>query len=448
MTRLSSFRRVVVPVLIGLTVACGSDGDGGNPMAPSANPITASLDPVAPGASSANVTFAVRGVVGRDCHVCGVGSAQFGTGIPAGTPLAATFTFDPRTPPTPTFEPNRVDYFGVSVLVTVGSASLSGNDPSMAKIQIADGPPYGDSYSLIVDGGFRTGSIAGVSIDHFIWVVSGPSSLFLGTDLPVEPFALTRLGSRVCIGNCFRGRILEGRIDSLTDRERNAPFPISGDSFDAGSGTVPATNARTPRLPVGERDLHTQSAWHIRGVVRSPSRRRSWTFGPSLPDTTMPWPGWRSTDGSSPSASRWPGGPAGSWFTSSEFTDRRSESEHPTSTSWSVSGCETEATRIPMGSGFKHVGTRTAPSLMSRPPRGSGSVCAPATRVRPLTARPQRSVSPRVAPRNSSASTWRWPSNTRTTSTRTSSRRRTTSTIRTRGTRGGHRLTQSLPAFT
>ena len=75
MTRLSSFRRVVVPVLIGLTVACGSDGDGGNPMAPSANPVTASLDPVAPG------------VVGRDCHVCGVGSAQFGTGIPAGTPL-------------------------------------------------------------------------------------------------------------------------------------------------------------------------------------------------------------------------------------------------------------------------------------------------------------------------------------------------------------------------
>ena len=167
-------------------------------------------------APASDLTFALRGAVGLNCFICSEGSEAFGTGISAGTPVTATFTFDPQTPPTPSFESNRMDYYGVSVRVTVGSESLSGNNSLTAKIQIADGPPYGDSYSVIVEGGFRTGTIGGVRIDDFIWVVSGPSTLFSSTDLPSEPFTLARLGNRVCMGDCFRGEILEGRIDSFT----------------------------------------------------------------------------------------------------------------------------------------------------------------------------------------------------------------------------------------
>ncbi len=167
---------------------------------------------------SQSVTFAFDG---------DIGPSDFGTGIPRGARVSGTFTISANTrPTTPSREdpsnPNRVDYFGVSVEFTVtssqGSESVSGNDPSTSYISIANGPPFGDSYSVIVRGGFSAGRIAGVLIDQFIWVVSAPESLFGNTSLPLSAFSLDRLGSRLCIGDCFRGEILEGDIDSWSVR--------------------------------------------------------------------------------------------------------------------------------------------------------------------------------------------------------------------------------------
>ena len=160
------------------------------------------------------VTFAFDGDVGR---------SDFGTGVPPGARVSGTFTISANTlPTTPSREdpsnPDRVDYFGVAVEFTVtssrGSESVSGNDPSTSYISIANGPPFGDSYSVIVRGGFSAGRIAGVRVDQFIWVVSATESLFANTSLPLCAFSLDRLGSRLCIGDCFRGEILEGDIDS------------------------------------------------------------------------------------------------------------------------------------------------------------------------------------------------------------------------------------------
>ena len=167
-------------------------------------PDTALLEPKGPSSGQCLFTFAFEGVVGRDCFVCEAGSGAFGRGVPPGTPLRGRFTFDPDTRPTASFEPNRVDYFGVSVRLTVGAESVSGNTPSRAKIQIHNGPPSGDSYSLIVEGGFSSGSIAGVRIDKFSWVVSGTASLFSDTSLPPVPFSLDR------------GQILEGQISRVS----------------------------------------------------------------------------------------------------------------------------------------------------------------------------------------------------------------------------------------
>ncbi len=160
------------------------------------------------------VTFAFEGNISQ---------SAFGTGIPPGARIAGTFTVSANTPPTtPSREdpsnPNRVDYFGVAVEFTItssrGSESVSGNDPSTSYISIANGPPFGDSYSVIVRDGFGAGRIAGVLIEQFIWVVSAPESVFMNASLPLSAFSLDRLGSRLCIGDCFRGEIVEGDIDS------------------------------------------------------------------------------------------------------------------------------------------------------------------------------------------------------------------------------------------
>jgi hypothetical protein len=167
------------------------------------------------------VTFAFEGVIGLSCFVCGAGSSSFGTGVAPGTRLTGTYTFDRTTPPTSSAQPNRLYYYGVIVEFTVGSESVTGNDASQARIEIANGPPQGDSYSLIALGGFRSGTIAGRSIDQFTWVVSGSSSLFSDTSLPPTPAVFSRerftgQSTRICIGACFAGAILEGSIDALT----------------------------------------------------------------------------------------------------------------------------------------------------------------------------------------------------------------------------------------
>ena len=153
-----------------------------------------------------SVTFSFAGTVSP-------GSGGF-AGVAPGTRLTGTYTFDPTAPPMPTSEPTRVSYFGVIVQFTVGSELVTGNDPFQARIEIHNGPPQGDSYSLVALGGFRSGTIAGRTIDQFLWVVSGTASLFSDTSLPRTPtFFGPQLGSRVCIAGCGA---LEGSITALT----------------------------------------------------------------------------------------------------------------------------------------------------------------------------------------------------------------------------------------
>ena len=156
------------------------------------------------------VTFSFSGTIDR------VGSCPFGLGVAPGTRLSGRFTFSTTARPTPSFQPERVDYFGVSAEVTVGAETIRANDPALAKIQIHDGPPSGDSYSVIVEGGFNMGTIAGRRIERFVWVVSGGPALFSDLSLPEDPrFFGPRLGSRVCLGECFTRSTLEGTIHDL-----------------------------------------------------------------------------------------------------------------------------------------------------------------------------------------------------------------------------------------
>ena len=190
---------------------------------------------------NASVTFSFEGVIGLSCFVCSAGSSSFGTGVAPGTRLTGTYSFDPTTPPTPSLEPTRVYYYGVTVQFTVGSESVKGNDPSQARIEIANGPPQGDSYSLVVLGGFRSDTIAGRGIVQFVWVLNDTSDLFSNTSLPLTPtFFRGQYGvaSRVCIGACFAGAILEGSINALTP----APNP---------AGLL----ARDERRPNGQREI-------------------------------------------------------------------------------------------------------------------------------------------------------------------------------------------------
>ena len=208
-------------VVVGLAVLglhCGAD----SPTAPSAQV-----------AQAGPITFGFEGVIGLSCFICDVGSDEFGTGVPPGTRLTGTFTFDPIFPPAPA-EPNRVLYFGTIIEFTVGSESVSG--VSFGLINIYNGPPSGnnvlacsnspDCY-IVIGNVFSSGTIAGVNINQFIWNVSASSSLFSDTSLPLVPFSLAASeirNSRVCIGNCSGYNapggggveMLEGEITSLT----------------------------------------------------------------------------------------------------------------------------------------------------------------------------------------------------------------------------------------
>ena len=57
-----------------------------------------------------SVTFSFQGVIGQGCFGGCASSDDFGAGVPLGTPVTGSFTFSPNTPPTPSFEPSRVDY--------------------------------------------------------------------------------------------------------------------------------------------------------------------------------------------------------------------------------------------------------------------------------------------------------------------------------------------------
>lgn len=169
-------------------------------------------------AQNPSVTFSFDGVIGLFCFVCNAASEAFGTGVAPGTRISGTYSFDPATQPTSSFEPNRISYYGVAIRFTVGSEAVSGNDPSQARIDIYNGPPQGDSYSVIAPGGFRSGTIAGRNIDQFVWVLSDTADLFATASLPLTPSFFRGqydLSSRICLGACFPGVIVEGTINVL-----------------------------------------------------------------------------------------------------------------------------------------------------------------------------------------------------------------------------------------
>ena len=178
--------------------------------------------------SSEPLSFFFDGAVGEDCFLCTHPSDKFGTGVAPGTRLSGRFTFVPTTRQTPITRAGmeRAMYFGVTVEVTVGSETMRGNRSAQAWVEIANGPPMGDSYSVIVQGplnqpGFTAGTIAGRRINDFYWVVSATSTLFSDLSLPLNPAFFNRAlhNSRVCIGDCFprvgERQILEGAIRDL-----------------------------------------------------------------------------------------------------------------------------------------------------------------------------------------------------------------------------------------
>ena len=192
--------------------------------------------PTEPSAQARLTTFRFDGVMGLSCFFCG-GSDEFGTGVPPGTRLTGTLTFDPNTAPRVVlFDPNTAIYIATIIEFAVGSESVSGNRDGF--ITVCNGStfcrnpifpePGGDFYN-VVGNVFNSGTIAGVNIAQFSWVVSATSSLFSDTSLPLVPFSLAAveiINSRVCIGDCglanstppadFTGEILEGEITSLT----------------------------------------------------------------------------------------------------------------------------------------------------------------------------------------------------------------------------------------
>lgn len=181
------------------------------------------------------VTFEFEGIIGLSCHICVDSSDNFGTGVAPGTPFFGRYTFDSNVAATPTNSPNRVNYFGLSIEISIGTEFVNDNDPSTSRVTIANGPPEGDSYSLY-SSAFSSGSIAGVYIDTFSWVVSADSSLFADLDLPTSPeFFGPRVGSRICIGDCFNGEILEGEITTLravtNETYGGVEFPAGAISF-------------------------------------------------------------------------------------------------------------------------------------------------------------------------------------------------------------------------
>ena len=223
------FWTVAFVVVFGLT---GSTGCADTPVAPTqeiasdvANPCLSTSGSQTEGHSSEPRSVSLTTHASQTITFGFSGTISHSGGcltVPPGTPFSGRFTFNTATPATPSFQPTRVDYFGVSVEITVGSESIRNNDPARGKIQIHNGPPSGDSYSVIVEGGFNTGGISGRWMEDFVWVVSGGPSMFSDLSLPTGPnFFGPLVGSRVCIGDCFNTQVLEGRITDLW-RESNS----------------------------------------------------------------------------------------------------------------------------------------------------------------------------------------------------------------------------------
>lgn len=117
------------------------------------------------------VPVAFEATIDRSCeysqifNICG--AAVFGVGVPAGTTLAGQFTLDSLSTPVVQVDvpgTRTVRYKGVVAEVTISGLTLSDNDPNSSYVEV-DVTPASERYTVIVANGFRTGTLAGVSVD-------------------------------------------------------------------------------------------------------------------------------------------------------------------------------------------------------------------------------------------------------------------------------------------
>ena len=150
-----------------------------------------SRSPIAPAPSSL-ITFDVTGRLDQSCEVISFQAcetAAFGSGIAAGTSVSGRISIDPETPQTVVLKQDNysaVRYFGVRVSLTVGSVTLSGNDPASTYVEIDSMSNYEQDVVTIMQG-FPSGKIAGLSIDFAQIALPVTPSRFPDVSLVKDP---------------------------------------------------------------------------------------------------------------------------------------------------------------------------------------------------------------------------------------------------------------------
>jgi hypothetical protein len=138
------------------------------------------------------VTFEMQGVVLGSCAAAGLGpcpDSPFGAGVAPGTPFTGHVTFDPNTTPVAlsTLATSRaVRFFGVSVDFTVGSQTVSGNNPTTSFIELDSGTTF-EQFTVTVNDGFSSGQIGGLPINVGVFNLQIVPTQFPNATLPADP---------------------------------------------------------------------------------------------------------------------------------------------------------------------------------------------------------------------------------------------------------------------
>ena len=162
--------------------------------------------PVGPDVPSSWRTFTIEGEV-RESVGLPVARGARVSGQISFDPDAPGF-FKPGDPSLPRTEsPDSMSYSAVSVVLTVGADSISGNDRAASTIQLLFGPPIVDLFRVDVPNGFASGRIGGRTMDRFTMTLSilpsrwPDSSLPLNADVFQSGFNFPNPGP-FCLGQC------------------------------------------------------------------------------------------------------------------------------------------------------------------------------------------------------------------------------------------------------
>jgi hypothetical protein len=171
-------RTVAAAGALTLVVSACSLGDPSQPLAP--------WNPVDP------VSFAFEGTLEESCVVISLQvceDAPFGDGIPPGTSITGTLTFDANSQGTVTFDQpgyRIVRYPGVNAELVVGADTLHAADPRSNDITLFSQPDR-ETMHVSVCSGFAGGRLAGLSVDFALLGLRVTPSRYPVTSLPGDP---------------------------------------------------------------------------------------------------------------------------------------------------------------------------------------------------------------------------------------------------------------------